>query len=203
MLMSSQSKFSTLFVFSCAEMYICISKVLGKRQNRACNFLSSVIMKKRWIVAASSYLCIQGLRRSVLFSFLNRWAWIGWSTLNNKQMLLVCLKILAMRRGEARESGRFFCWPSRFENCWWPQVVSCIFKTLPHWLIHSGISGFIFIWKLAQFSPTQETQWAITDRKKLGLEKDIHLFFFVLSPLLCILLMKMNRSLFAETVNEL
>lgn len=108
MLMSSQSKFSTLFVFSCAEMYICISKVLGKRQNRACNFLSSVIMKKRWIVAASSYSCIQGLRRSVLFSFLNRWAWIGWSTLNNKQMLLVFLKILAMRRGEARESGRFF-----------------------------------------------------------------------------------------------
>lgn len=45
MLMLSRSKFSTLFVFSCAEMYICI--VLEKIQNSACKFLSSVISGKK------------------------------------------------------------------------------------------------------------------------------------------------------------
>lgn len=53
------SKFNTWLEF-CTEMLICIFKVVRK-QKIACELLSSVIRKKEWIIAASSYSWMQGL----------------------------------------------------------------------------------------------------------------------------------------------
>ncbi len=159
-------------------------------------------MKKR-IVAASSYSCIQGLRRSVLFSFLNRWAWIGWSTLNNKQMLLVCLKILVMRRGEARESGRFFADPHGLKTADGLRLFHASSK-LCHtdWYTVEYPDSFSFE-SLRSFLQHKRHSEPLQTGRSSAWKKIIICFFFILSALLCISLMKMNLSLFAETVNEL